>query len=206
MELYKNMRKAKFVHPVKSKLHEQLAGSGYGEFGSELVRYRIPEEISMRIKNSANTLKLDFRDEIIRRLCVFFIKTREVDPELNQHIIMDEMAKEFLMSVDECKKFYTQQNENSLIKFMTASMYNVSFQRSDENVTVGNLHIDTIIFNDIKLTAQLHKRSVNAEIISRLDRSLNLDYPDKDEVERITKLQLLLILSESFIQHKMRRD
>ncbi|CAO94952.1 hypothetical protein [Erwinia tasmaniensis] len=205
MELYKNMRKGKLVHPVKSKLQEQLAGSGYGDFGSELVRYRIPEEITMRIKNSANTLKLDFRDEVIRRLCVYFIKKREVEPEINKYNIIDEMAKDFIISVDEYKKTLTQENENSLIKFMTASMYNVSFQKSDENVTVGNLHIDTIVFNDIKLTAQLHKRSVNAEIISRLARSLNLDYPDKNEVEKITKLQLLLLLSESYIQHKMRK-
>lgn len=160
----------------------------------------------MIIKNSANTLKLDFRDEMVRRLCVYFIKCREAAPDTRQSKIMDEVAKEFLISVDECKNILDQKNENSLIRFMTASMYNVSFQKSDENVTVGNFHIDTIIFNDIKLTAQLHKRSVNAEIIARLERSINLDYPKKDEVERIRRLQLLLILSESFIQRQMRKE
>lgn len=202
--MQKNMKKAKFVHPVKSKLHERLAGSGYGEFGSELVRYRIPEEISIRIKNSAHTASLDFRDEMVRRLCVYFIKNRELEEETNHRTIMDEVAKEFLISVDECKNILNQQNENSLVKFMTASMYNVSFQRSDEKVTVGNFHIDTIIFNDIKITAQLHKRSVNAEIISRLERSLNMEYPKKEEVVKIRKLQMLLILSESCIQKQMR--
>lgn len=117
---------------------------------------------------------------------------------------MDEVAKEFLISVEDCNNLLDQSNENSLIRFMTASMYNVSFQRQDEKVIVGNVHIDTVIFNDIKLTAQLNKRSVNAEIISRLERSLNGEYPDKEEVDRIRKLQLLLILSESFIKKKMK--
>ena len=198
------MKKAKFVHPVKSKLHEQLAGSGYGAFGSELVRYRIPEEIALRIKDHARTIKLDFRDELVRRLGVYFIENRKVSPDTDRKIIMDEVAKEFLISVEDCNNLLDQNNENSLIRFMTASMYNVSFQRQDEEVVVGNVHIDTVIFNDIKLTAQLNKRSVNAEIISRLERSLNGEYPDKEEVDKIRKLQLLLILSESFIKKKMK--
>lgn len=200
------MKKAKFVHPLKRKLHEQLAGSGYGEFGSELIRYRIPEETSIRIKNSANTLKLDFRDEMVRRLCVYFLKSREAAPDDDQLAIIDEVAEEFRLSMEECKNLLSRESENSLVKYMTASMYNVSFQKSEENVTVGNLHIDTIIFNDIKLTAQLHKRSVNAEIISRLQRSLNMDYPDREEAEKIRKLQVMIILSEAFIQRQMKKS
>ncbi|MCH9408630.1 Arc family DNA-binding protein [Pantoea agglomerans] len=197
------MKKAKFVHPVKSKLNEQLAGSGFGEFGKELVRYRLPEEIVIRIKNHSSTIKLEFHEEIIRRLCVYFLKCRDVSPDKDRSRIVKEVAEEFQCSVEDCNNVMDRENENSLIKFMTASMYNVSFQRTDEKVFAGNLQLDTVIFNDIKLTAQLHKRSVNAEIISRLERSLNLEYPEKEEVERIKKLQLLLILSESFIQKKM---
>lgn len=198
------MKKNKFVHPVKNKLDEQLAGTGYGEFGSELVRYRLPEEVALRIKHSASTLRLTFNYEIIRRLCVFFLKTHDATKGACEFSIMDEVASEFVKSIEVSKGNLTQNHENNLVRFLTASMHNVSFQKSDSNVTVGNFHIDTIIFNDIKLTAQLHKRSVNSEIISRLERSLNLEYPDEKEIERTRKLQLLLLLTESFIQREMR--
>lgn len=198
------MKKNKFVHPVKNKLDEQLAGTGYGEFGSELVRYRLPEEVALRIKHSASTLRLTFNYEIIRRLCVFFLKTHDATKGACEFSIMDEVALEFVKSIEVSKGNLTQNHENNLVRFLTASMHNVSFQKSDSNVTVGNFHIDTIIFNDIKLTAQLHKRSVNSEIISRLERSLNLEYPDEKEIERTRKLQLLLLLTESFIQREMR--
>jgi len=198
------MKKHKFAHPVKNKLEEQLAGTGYGEYGSELVRYRLPEEVALRIKHSASTLKLTFNYEIIRRLCVFFLKTHESKNAKCEFRIMDEVASEFLQSIELSKEKLNQNHENNLIRFLTASMHNVSFQKSDSNVTVGNFHIDTIIFNDIKLTAQLHKRSVNSEIISRLERSLNLEYPNEKEIEKIRKLQLLLLLTESYIQREMR--
>ena len=198
------MKKHKLAHPVKNKLEEQLAGTGYGEYGSELVRYRLPEEVALRIKHSASTLKLTFNYEIIRRLCVFFLKTHESKNAKSEFKVMDEVASEFLQSIELSKEKLNQNHENNLIRFLTASMHNVSFQKSDSNVTVGNFHIDTIIFNDIKLTAQLHKRSVNSEIISRLERSLNLEYPNEKEIEKIRKLQLLLLLTESYIQREMR--
>lgn len=198
------MKKTKLKNPVKINLLKQLEGSGYGEYGSELVRYRIPEEISLRIKKSAEMLKVNFNFEMIRRLCVYFLKTREAAPASNELEIMNEVVKEFIDSVEESRNKLSQHHENTLVKFMTASMYNVSFVKADDTVTVGNFQIDTIIFNDIKLTAQLYKRSVNSEIVARLERSLNLEYPNKEEVEKIKKLQFLLLLNESFIKEKMK--
>ncbi|WP_241576699.1 hypothetical protein [Rosenbergiella collisarenosi] len=165
-----------------------------------LIRYRIPKHTYERIKATCkqNLIKPnEFINDLLEDYHTDIIEIWSSEDLIKS---LDELSGDFKTYFNEKCQTFIDNGITSIEEFQMELSKSVQYVHSGEEFIDGNLRVREIIYKTIKEYSAIFNRSINAELLIRIDRKLNSQTFNIESEKKIMKLIIFKAIADGFIQ------
>lgn len=165
-----------------------------------LFRYRLPKRLFEQVKTEArkkfikpNALIHDILEIYHREILGIWAK------EDLEHSL-EEVLADFSVFFKEQYNLFVQSGIQSIEEQQMELSRRTQFVMSDEEFIDGNIRVREVIFKTIKEYSLIFNRSINAELILRIERNLTQKPFFIEEERNIMRIIIFKVISDGFIE------
>jgi len=191
-----NQQKEKILTPMKSKRRKYAEDD---DRQTILFRYRIPKHTYELIKKRSKEQLIKPNEFIHNILEDYHTETIGIWSNENLNDSLSNLSSGFCEYFKSQSKIFIEQGIVGIEELQMELSKSVQYVTSEEEFVDGNIRVREIIYKTIKEYSALFNRSINAELLIRIDHSLHGKKLDLEKERENMKIIIFKIISDGFI-------